>query len=70
MNTEAQKLELIQWLTQLQDVVILQKIMEIKQINEKTSAKKREFGCGKDIVLFVADDFNEPLEMFEEYTKK
>jgi len=35
-------------------------------VTEPTSTR-RKFGCGKDIVLFVADDFNEPMDDFKEY---
>jgi hypothetical protein len=70
MSIETQKLELIQWLAQLQDAIVLQKIMGIKHTEDKTSAQKRQRGAGKGLFTYVADDFNEPLEMFDEYTKK
>jgi hypothetical protein len=70
MNTETQKLELIQWLAQLQDAIVLQKLMEIKQSEQKIATQKRQRGTGKGIFTYIADDFNEPLDIFDEYTKK
>ncbi|CAN5636615.1 hypothetical protein BH18ACI1_BH18ACI1_03500 [soil metagenome] len=37
------------------------------QKNEKPEKKKRKFGSMKNLVVRIADDFDEPLEDFKEY---
>lgn len=37
------------------------------QSTEKPKKKERKFGCMKDLVVYIADDFNTPLEDFKEY---
>jgi hypothetical protein len=34
---------------------------------KKTEKKNRIFGAGKDLVLYVSPDFNEPLDDLKEY---
>jgi hypothetical protein len=34
------------------------------------SEGKREFGSGKHIFTYIADDFNEPMDDFKEYMRK
>ncbi len=33
----------------------------------KPKINRRKFGCGKNLIGFISDDFNEPLEDFKEY---
>ena len=68
MNIATQKLELIQWISNLNDLRVLEEVLEFRKKNaSKLTQPKRFFGCGKDIILEIADDFNEPLDEFNEY---
>ena len=68
MNIEAQKEQLINWISQLDDSTTLQNLLNIKKKNV-ANQKKRSFGCGKGIFTYIAPDFNEPLSEFQEYTR-
>jgi len=61
MNTEIQKLEIIEWILQLQDSHLFKELVKLKSTKTLTKTATRKFGCGKGIFSFVADDFNEPL---------
>jgi hypothetical protein len=69
MNVDAQKLEIIEWVSRLKNSQIIQELLKIreKEVNEEAGLPVRKFGCGKHIFTYVADDFNEPLEDFKEY---
>ncbi|MFP5268735.1 hypothetical protein [Coleofasciculus sp.] len=69
MKIESLKLELIQWILLLQDVQLLNKIQKIKENSVKNIAptKPRQFGCGKGIFSYVADDFDAIPPGFEDY---
>jgi hypothetical protein len=68
MNIETQKLELIEWISRLQNIHIVNEIQNIKQKEKKPEQEStRKFGSGKHIFTYVADDFNEPLDDFKEY---
>jgi hypothetical protein len=72
MNIEAEKSELIDWITRIKDHRVIREILLLKKKTEKQApvAAKREFGGGKHIFTNVAEDFNEPLDDFKEYTKE
>lgn len=68
MNEQAQKLDLIRWIADLDDAGVLHQLAEIKdQGRPNFSPVKRKFGDGKHIFTYVAEDFNEPLDDFREY---
>ena len=68
MTTDAQKLEIIQWITSLDSPQVLQQIADLKQQALPPVQKpKREFGGGKHVFLRIADDFNDSLADFNEY---
>ncbi|HIK34047.1 MAG TPA: hypothetical protein IGS17_19890 [Oscillatoriales cyanobacterium M59_W2019_021] len=69
MNIEAIKLDLIQWILSLTDRATFQEIQKLKERQSKRNIayKPRQFGCGKGIVMYVADDFDETPPGFEEY---
>jgi len=69
MNLEHQKLDLINWILNLKDNHALQEIQKIRKLKIKPKSKKRKFGCGKNIIISVADDFNAPLKDFIDYMK-
>jgi hypothetical protein len=71
MNTDAIKVELMDWIAQLNDQHAIKKLVSLKN---KLSTKKNKsgskiFGSGKHLIDFVAEDFNEPLVMFKAYEK-
>jgi hypothetical protein len=68
MNIEAQKLELIEWISRLQSSKIIQELLSIKKQEKNPSQEGiRKFGSGKHIFTYIAEDFNEPLDDFKEY---
>ena len=71
MDADTIKIELIEWITKLNDPNSLSKILTLKK--ELSPGKKNQepmiFGSGKHLVEFMADDFNDPLEIFREYQK-
>ena len=68
MNEQAQKLDLIRWIADLDDAQVLHQLAEIKeQARPNSSPVMRKFGDGKHIFTYVAEDFNEPLDDFREY---
>lgn len=71
MKIDAIKLELIDWITQLNDKKAINMLITFKK---KLSASKRKtdskiYGSGKDLVDFIAEDFNEPLDEFKDYQR-
>lgn len=71
MNVDTIKVELIDWIARLNDPNSINKILALKN---QLGASKREsdskiFGSGKHLVEYIADDFNDPLDMFKEYQK-
>lgn len=75
MNIEAEKSELISWINRLKDHSIIQEVLLLKKRAEAKeqlpgNEGKREFGSGKHIFTYIADDFNEPLDDFKEYMPK
>lgn len=75
MNLNDTKIEIASWILNLNDLNVLNKLVLMRkyfslEVQEKKKEKKqREFGCGKGIFTYIADDFNAPLEMFKEYSK-
>ncbi|MCF8236377.1 MAG: hypothetical protein K9G67_11305 [Bacteroidales bacterium] len=71
MNIDTIKVELIDWITQIKDRQSISKLLSLKK--ELSNKKKKEdillFGSGKHLIEYVSDDFNEPLDVFEEYQK-
>ena len=69
MSIETLKLELISWILLLKDPEILKKIRSIKENSFKNadSIQSRQFGCGKGIFTYVADDFDATPPGFDEY---
>ena len=69
MSVETQKLELIEWILEQDDVTALEKIIQLKKNTASRQKKTRKFGSGKHIFTYVADDFDAPLDDFKEYMK-
>ena len=72
MNIDTIKVELIDWIARLNDQYSINKLLTLKKkLSTKTKAQadSKIFGSGKHLVEFIADDFNEPLDQFNEYRK-
>lgn len=68
MTSQTQKLELIQWIIELKNARLLSEVSALKKQTEQSSIVfKRTFGCGKEVIIDIAEDFNAPLEDFKEY---
>jgi hypothetical protein len=69
MSIQVFKLELIQWILLLKDIQLLNEIQKLKENSpeQTTALKYRQFGCGKGVFTYVADDFDETPPGFEEY---
>ncbi|MEG3860809.1 hypothetical protein [Microcoleus sp. herbarium12] len=69
MSIQVLKLELIQWILLSKHIQILKEIQKLKENSpEKTALlKPRQFGCGKGVFTYIADDFDETPPGFEEY---
>lgn len=59
----------MQWILLVKDIQLLNEIQKLKAKSPEkiTVLKPREFGCGKGIFTYVADDFDETPPGFEEY---
>lgn len=71
MNIDSIKVELINWIAQLNDQQDIYTLLSLKKkLKLKRAPSDSEiFGSGKDLVEYIADDFNEPLDMFNGYQK-
>jgi hypothetical protein len=70
MNVDSLKVELIDWIAKLNDNAAIERIISLKKELTHTGIKKtRVFGSGKHLISFIANDFNEPLDIFKEYQK-
>jgi len=71
MNIDTIKVELIDWIAQLNDQQAINKLLTLKK--KLSSYKKKPdskiYGSGKHLVEYIADDFNETPAMFKEYQK-
>jgi hypothetical protein len=76
MNIESEKSELIDWINRLKDHRVVHHFLQLKKKFESQSGQAekksvaREFGSGKHIFPYVAKDFNDPLDDFNEYAPK
>ena len=72
MNTSELKLELFRAIDQMPEEllpVLKDAVARINKFrtNAPTAPTKRQFGSMKGLVVFMAPDFNAPLEEFNEY---
>ncbi|WP_309709063.1 DUF2281 domain-containing protein [Armatimonas sp.] len=65
--TEEQIIKVLEQLLPEQRERILNHFTTATQTSLEVSAQKRKFGRGKDKILYMADDFDAPLEDFAEY---
>ncbi|MDO9046952.1 MAG: DUF2281 domain-containing protein [Methylobacter sp.] len=68
MNIAEHKLNLIRQIDGLpeESLIELEKLISKLRVNKKT-ASKRQIGCMKGLVVFMANDFDAPLDDFKEY---
>ncbi|MCA1752782.1 MAG: hypothetical protein ABR572_07010 [Cryomorphaceae bacterium] len=71
MNIDSIKVELINWIAGLNDRQAINKLMSLKKksMPAKNTTDSKIFGSGKHLIEYIADDFNEPPEMFNMYQK-
>lgn len=71
MNIDAIKLELIDWIAQLNDKKAINMLMTLKKklSTPKSKTDSKIYRSGKDLVDYIAEDFNEPLDEFKDYQK-
>lgn len=71
MNIDTIKVELIDWISQLNDQQAINKLLSLKKklSTKKSGSKSKIYGSGKHLIDYVAEDFNEPLDMFKGYQK-
>ena len=77
MTIESQKLALIQTILALQDTALVEAIFKLVKQHDAAAAKSsprktpatpyRQFGFAKDVITYVAQDFDETPPGFEEY---
>lgn len=78
MNLQAKKLELISQLVYVEDKAIiqqidiliqkaLQNIPVILQSKEESEPIPLKFGAAKNMIQYMAEDFNEPIDDFKDY---
>lgn len=68
-NLEHQKLDIINWVININDENVLKKIYSLKKQSDLNNEDKpvRQFGFGKGTFTYISDDFDEPLDDFKEY---
>lgn len=68
MNIAEHKLNLIRQIDALpeESLIELEKLIAQLRVNNKPSSK-RQIGCMKGLVVYMADDFDAPLDDFKEY---
>lgn len=65
--TEEQIIKVLEQLLPEQRERILHRFTSVPQPSSEASAQKRKFGRGKDKIIYMAEDFDAPLEDFAEY---
>lgn len=70
MNVETVKSELISWIEKLSDKHIIKRLLSVKkEVTSEPKPSQTAYGSGKHLVAHIADDFNEPLDLFGDYVK-
>ena len=67
MSAEAKKLELIMWISVLNDKSILDGLLALKQKTVQEQPSGRQAGWAENLILYVAPDFDETPAGFEDY---
>jgi hypothetical protein len=67
MSAETIKIELIMWISALKDKNMLDGLLALKNKATLTNKPVRQAGWAKNMILYVAPDFDETPEGFEDY---
>lgn len=68
MNIAEYKLDLFRQINELPEESLIEVEKLIAQLKAKPKQKpKRQAGCMKGLVVYIAEDFDAPLEDFKEY---
>ena len=68
MNVAEYKLDLFRQIDELSEESLLEAKKLLVQLKAKQKQKpKRQAGCMKGLVVYIAEDFDAPLEDFKEY---
>ncbi|MEI6410112.1 MAG: hypothetical protein WCR52_12055 [Bacteroidota bacterium] len=67
MSAEAKKLELIMWISVLKDKSVLESLLVLKEKTMQYQKTGRQAGWAKHMIKYVAPDFDETPEGFEDY---
>jgi hypothetical protein len=69
MNIAEHKLNLFRQIDELSEesLIELEHIILQLRVNKKPASKQRLLGCMKGLVIYMADDFDAPLDDFKEY---
>lgn len=67
MNIAEHKLNLIRQIDELpeESLLSLEKIISQLRMNKKPASKRGLLGCMKGLVVYMADDFDAPLDDFK-----
>jgi len=68
MSAEVIKLELMKWIGDLSDKKLLDQLYRFKKQAELPPSHTRKPGWGKEFFIYVAPDFDDTPEGFEDYT--
>lgn len=68
MNIEEHKLNIIRQIDSLpeESLIELEKVISQLRVNKKPISK-RQIGCMKGLVVYMADNFDAPLDDFKEF---
>lgn len=70
MNIDSIKVELIDWITKLNDQKAINRLLTLKKrLSTNAKSDTKIFGSGKHLIEFIDDDFNAPLDQFSDYKK-
>ena len=71
MNIDTTKVELIDWISNLNDQQSIRKLLRFKYLLtvKKRDSETKIFGSGKHLFSYISDDFNEPIDIFLDYQK-
>lgn len=66
---DIEKSEIIDWIQKLKDSELVHKIFILKKETEAKKGTNRKAGDGKYLIEYIAEDFNDPIDHFDEDTK-
>lgn len=71
MNIDTIKVELIDWIAQLNDQQAINKLLSLKKklSSHRKKTDSKIYGSGKHLVEYISDDFNDTPDMFKDYQK-